>query len=118
MKVLSERFDISLTQQVLNAGLGMNGAGKYQAQCGLAEGALMFLGILGKSHHLPNEDIVRICHDYAEEFVEKFGSLNCKKLRPEGFHPDNPPHLCEQLAIKTITFGLEFISRKGFLLNN
>jgi len=34
---------------VLNFAIGLFGAGGYQAQCGLVEGTLMFIGILGKT---------------------------------------------------------------------
>jgi hypothetical protein len=44
LKILSERFGIELSAQVIDSALGMHGAGEYGAQCGLVEGVLMFKG--------------------------------------------------------------------------
>lgn len=44
----------------MDAALGMHGAGGYRAQCGLVEGALMFIGIWGKMHGKEEAEIVRI----------------------------------------------------------
>ncbi|MBN1333842.1 MAG: C_GCAxxG_C_C family protein [Synergistales bacterium] len=110
LKVLSEIFDIPLDPQVIHAASGMHGAGKYGAQCGLVEGTLMFIGILGHRAELEVSDIERLCHDYAGSFEEVFGSLLCSQLRPEGFTPTNPPHLCEEMTTRSIAFSLEFLS--------
>jgi len=109
LKMLEEVFSIDLTPQVLDSAIGLNGAGKYQAQCGLVEGALMFVGILGKQRKVPYETIKKLCYSFAEQFEKEFGSLICKKLRPEGFKPENPPHLCEELTKKTSLFSINFI---------
>ena len=37
LKILSENFFVNINQQVINAAIGMHGAGKYRAQCGLVE---------------------------------------------------------------------------------
>jgi undecaprenyl diphosphate synthase len=39
----------------------MHGAGGYRAQCGLVEGALMFIGVIGKARGLSNEAVVQAC---------------------------------------------------------
>ena len=59
LKILSEKFGVDLSDQVVDAAVGMHGAGEYGAQCGLVEGALMFLGISGRRQHIPDEAIVR-----------------------------------------------------------
>ncbi|MDD5014829.1 MAG: hypothetical protein PHW73_06985 [Atribacterota bacterium] len=41
LKILGEIFSIDLDPQVSNSAIGLNGAGRYQAQCGLVEGALI-----------------------------------------------------------------------------
>ena len=110
--VLSEVFDITLDQQVLDAVIGMNGAGKFGAQCGLVEGCLALLGIIGTKNDMNKDQIMGASYDFASKFQERFGSLLCSVLRPEGFHPKNPPYLCENLAIRALTFNTEFISRK------
>ena len=110
LKILSENFEIPLNKQVIDAAIGMHGAGGFRAQCGLVEGALLFLGIFGRQRHIPDQHIVEQCYAFASEFQTCFGSLLCKELRPEGFHPDNPPHLCEQLTKDAIVFAVEYIS--------
>lgn len=106
---LSALFEVKLEPQTLHSALGLHGAGGFRAQCGLVEGALMFIGIylsgLGKSR----ETIVSSCYAYAEAFSEQFGSLRCCELRPGGFTPDDPPHLCEKLTCDAILFVYDFI---------
>lgn len=109
LMILSEHFDVNLSQQVLDSALGMHGAGEYGAQCGLVEGTLLFLGIWGRLQKIPDEAIVEACRCYARQFDLQFSSLDCRVLRPEGFHPDNPPHLCEGLTCDAVRFNLEFV---------
>lgn len=110
LRILSEVLEVPLNQQVLEAALGMHGAGGYRAQCGLVEGGLMFIGVAGKTWSLTEETIVEACYDFAERFEDRFGSLACRQLRPEGFKPENPPHLCEELTRNAILFDIRFIS--------
>ena len=109
--ILSEKYELPVSQQVLDAATGMNGAGRSQAQCGLVEGTLMFLGIWGRKHDLSQDEIVNICYEYAAGFINKFGSLSCRELRPEGFKPENPPHLCKELAHNSVQYGISFIKK-------
>lgn len=111
LKVLSEHFGIKLDSQIIDCAIGMHGAGEYGAQCGLVEGVLMFLGIYGRAKNIPKDDIVLYCNEFAKQFEKKYNSLLCSQLRPEGFHPDNPPHLCETLTCNTVDFAIEFISK-------
>ena len=113
LEILSEKFGIELSGQVMDAALGMHGAGEYGAQCGLVEGVLMFIGIIGRSMAVSNDDIVSSCNDFARQFEDRFKSLLCHILRPEGFNPDNPPHICERLTCEAICFDINFI--KDFL---
>jgi len=108
--VLGEVFDVAIGDQVLAAAVGMHGAGGYRAQCGLVEGALMFIGIIGQKKGLAEDAIVQACYDYGERFETRFGSLLCRELRPEGFGPDDPPHLCEPLTRDAIVFDIQFVS--------
>ena len=110
LEILSEAFDIELNKQIVNAAIGMHGAGEYGAQCGLVEGTLMFLGIYGREHIIPDNIIVQSCREFAMQFENEFHSLQCSILRPEGFHPDNPPHICEPLTCKAVEFSIKFIS--------
>jgi len=111
LKVLSEHFGVKLDTQIIDCAIGMHGAGEYGAQCGLVEGVLMFLGIYGRKKNMPKDDIVLYCNEFAKQFEKKFSSLQCSVLRPEGFHQDNPPHLCEPLTRDTVDFSIDFISK-------
>lgn len=108
--ILSEICGIKLQQQTLDAAVAMHGAGKYGAQCGLVEGALMFIGIYGRQKQKADERIEKECRGFAEGFEKEFGSLMCKVLRPEGFRPDNPPHLCEGLTKRAVRFTLDYVT--------
>lgn len=109
LKILAELFGITLDPQVVHAAIGMHGAGGYGAQCGLVEGGLMFIGIMGRERQLPDDTIVAVCQEFGSQFEKEFSSLRCNILRPEGFHPDNPPHLCENLTGQAIEFSVRFI---------
>jgi len=109
--VLAEHFAVSIEQQVLNAAAGMHGAGGYRAQCGIVEGALMFIGICGAGRGCTERDIAASCKAFAQSFVTAFGSLSCSVLRPTGFRADDPPHLCEGLTVKAIIHTIGFITR-------
>jgi C_GCAxxG_C_C family probable redox protein len=110
LRILSETFAIKLTDQIIDAAIGMHGAGEFGAQCGLVEGTLMFMGIAGRAEGIQDEYIVKSCQDFARQFEMRFGSLQCSVLRPQGFKPDNPPHLCEGITREGILFSIEFIS--------
>lgn len=110
LAVLSEHFDVPLAKQVTDAAVGMHGAGEYGSQCGLVEGTLMFLGILGRLRAFPDHAIVSACRAYAEAFEKRFESLSCAVLRPAGFSPQNPPHLCEGFTCAGIVFAIKFIT--------
>jgi len=109
LRILSEYFSVDIHPQVIQSAAGLHGAGYYGAQCGLVEGGLMFIGIMGHRISLAEEEIVSACYDFASLFEERFGSLLCRELRPEGFHPDNPPHLCEQITNDAILFAMDYI---------
>jgi len=109
LKILSEIFEIDLCPQVLNSTIGMLDAGRLGAWCGLIEGSLMFFGILGKERCYENKTIVNWCYDFSGEFKKLFGSLVCRELRPQGFRPENPPHLCEELTEKAIELAANYV---------
>ncbi len=110
LRILGEVMGIELSAQVIDAATGMHGAGKFGAQCGLVEGSLMFLGILGRQEGLPEEEISESCYKLAFGFERHFGSLMCRDLRPQGFGDDQPPHLCEELTKQAVLFAVEFIN--------
>lgn len=111
IKTLAEIFKTEIQPQVLDSAIGMHGAGKFGAQCGLVEGSLMFIGIFGAQKGVGKEKIIALCYEFADEFEKKFKSLRCKDLRPQGFRPNDPPHLCEGKSKIAINFSAEFISK-------
>ena len=111
IKVLGKIFDFKPTPQVINSAIGLNGAGRYGAQCGLVEGVLISIGIIGKNNNLPNKFIIKQCHNFAKNFEKTFGSLLCRKLRPQGFSKNNPPNLCEKITKKALMFSVKFIEK-------
>lgn len=108
---LGDLFSISIDERVLSAAIGMHGAGKYRAQCGLVEGTLMFIGIYFSQLGRSEDEIVSACYNFASCFEEKFGSLRCRELRPTGFSENDPPHMCEKLTCEGIEFSYDFISK-------
>lgn len=75
----------------------------------LVEGALMFIGIYYDFFGKSEEEVIKACYDYAEIFEKQFGSLTCAGLLPSGFSPNDPPHMCETLACRTIEFAYRYI---------
>ena len=109
LTVLSALHDLPLNTQVMQASIGMHGAGKFRAQCGLVEGTLMFLGMHGTAQGKTPEAITDDCFQFAAAFTERFGSLSCSVLRPGGFTENDAPHQCEGLTVEAITFASAFI---------
>jgi len=109
LKILSEIYYPELHPQVIAAAFGLN-AGRCGYQCGLVEGALLFIGIYGSRNGMTNEKITDLCHGFCDKFQERFGSILCSQLRPQGFSSGNPPHLCESITKKAIAFSAEFMA--------
>ena len=106
---LAELFKMPLEKQTVNSAIGLHGAGKYRAQCGLVEGTLMFIALYFSEKGKTEAEIVSACHDFASSFENAFSSLRCRELRPNGFNENDPPHLCESLTCRGIEFSYEFI---------
>ena len=106
---LGSFFHIEISKQVFDAAVGLDGAGRFGAQCGLVEGAIMFLGIYLSQKNFSADEIEKTCSQFASEFKAKFGSLECSKLRPQGFNKNDPPHLCESLTVNAIIFDYSFL---------
>lgn len=109
MQCLSALLDTPVEEQTYTAAVGLFGAGGYRAQCGLVEGALMFIGVYYKALGRSEAEAVRACYSFAEAFEARFGSLRCRELRPGGFNENDPPHLCEKLSCETIEFACRYI---------
>lgn len=106
---LGQQFGIDVEKQTLQAAIGLHGAGGYRAQCGLVEGALMFIGIYFSAKGKNDGQISNLCYRYADAFITKFGSLKCRDLRPGGFSENDPLHLCEEMTCSAILFACEFV---------
>lgn len=74
---LGELFSLKYDGQMLNAAVGLLGAGGFRAQCGLAEGGLMFIGVYFSQIGRDEKSMISICYNFAELFIKKFGSLQC-----------------------------------------
>ena len=111
LKILAEVFDTEVSQQVYDSSSGMlGGGGYYGAQCGLVQGGVMFIGILGSRHRLDKETLSQHCFDYSAQAEKELGSLLCREIRPEGFADDNPPNLCEPRTVQSIVSAARFIA--------
>jgi len=110
LKLLEEVYKMPLDDQVIKAAFGMNGAGRYGAQCGLVEGMLMFLGIWSSLQGMSYGQTQELCCSFVKEFEETFGSLLCSRLRPEAeVSARDPDHPCEELKIKAILMDMDFL---------
>ena len=94
LTILAEIFPVEIHPQVIEAVFGLN-AGRCGLQCGLVQGGLLFIGIYGYESGIAKPEVHKLCQQYVKCFQQEFGSLLCQVLRPQGFRPDNPPHLCE-----------------------
>ncbi len=111
MKLLEEVYKIPLNDQVFKSAFGMNGAGRFGAQCGLVEGMIMFLGIWSSLQGISYGQIQELCNSFAKKFEESFGSLLCARLRPEAeASARDPDHACEELKVKAILMDLAFLN--------
>ena len=109
--ILSELYEIPLEAQTLQAAAGLLGAGGYRAQCGLVEGSILFLGIYCGVRGKSEKETVDVIYRYAAAFETHFGSLRCRELRPGGFTPQDPPHLCEKLSCEAVEFIWNYIQK-------
>lgn len=108
LRVLGRVHGVSIHPQVLAAAVGMHGAGRYGAQCGLVEGSLMFLGLWGDVLGESGAWVADSCQRFARDFEHNFGSLACRVLRPQGFAPDQPPHMCEGLTVRVACWAVDW----------
>ncbi len=117
LKLLEEVHHVPLNEQVLKAAFGMNGAGRYGAQCGLVEGMLMFLGIWSSLQGMSYGQTQELCCSFVKKFEETFGSLLCSRLRPEAeASARDPDHACEELKVKAILMDLAFLNDRGSMV--
>lgn len=75
----------------------------------------MFIGIQGARLGLRDQRIAALCHAYATAFVQRFGSLECRILRPTGFRKEDPPHACQNLTLESLRFAVDFLTQQEYL---
>ncbi|MBR5882076.1 MAG: C_GCAxxG_C_C family protein [Mailhella sp.] len=108
---LGKEFGVEINQQVLDSAICLNGGGRFRGQCGLVEGALMFIGICSTARGMKKKDMMKIAYGFCEGFTSRFGSLLCRDLRPGGFQKDDPKHLCEPLTKETVAFAVDYLKQ-------
>ncbi len=106
---LSKKYSVEINKQVIDSLKGLPGASKQGELCGLVAGGLMFIGIYGSANGWSDKEVSKICSSYSADFKERFNSLSCSDLRPEGFSKENPPHLCEDLTVRALSFASNFL---------
>ncbi len=109
VSVLSALYDIELSDDLYSSLLAMPGLGKNGLTCGIAVGAVMFIGLYGKDRAFEKDDIKLQANHLIKGFIDKFGSELCSVLRPEGFKYTNPPHICENLTVDAIKYVDEYV---------
>ena len=70
---------------------------------------LVFLGLQGALAEESAEEISLRCRDFAAAFEDRFGSLRCRQLRPQGFPQDGPSHACEMLTAQAVAFARQWL---------
>lgn len=65
---MSRLFDLPLDPQLDRAAIGLNGAGRMGCQCGLLEGALLFLGIHASFLGKTEKEVCAVCGRYTAAF--------------------------------------------------
>ena len=86
LKILAELFRIDCCPQVLDSAIGMHGAAEYGAQCGLVEGSLMSLGIIGRKRGIPDVKIKAYCREFACRFEKRLACNMKQVLRPKNIN--------------------------------
>jgi len=112
IKILSEVFKLELPKELVELSFALSGISKHGAQCGLVEGVLVMIGLIGHRQGLDKEVLAEICSDFLKQYDQKHGSLRCKELRLGGFNDDDPPNLCEGLTATSITDAALFLSER------
>lgn len=107
---MSRLFDLPLDPQLDRAAIGLNGAGRMGCQCGLLEGALLFLGIHASSLGKTEKEVCAVCGRYTAAFQKHFGGIDCRMLRPGGLQKGDPPHLCEGLTVEAVRLLHDFVT--------
>jgi len=111
LRCMENKLQEPLPPQVYAATVGCHGAGGTGGQCGLVEGGLLLIGLRGAELGKEESEIVDLCARFATQFIERFGSLSCKDLRPGGINHDDPPHLCEPISVDAICFLTDFFDK-------
>ena len=107
---LEQLTGLPVHPSLYQATVGCHGAAGHGGQCGLIEGATLFLGLYCAAMGKSVEETEEICARYALVFNRNFNSMACSDLRPGGFRADDPPHLCERFTVRAVTCLHDFVS--------
>ena len=99
LKVLTEVFEVPLHPQVLDAARMAPGAGGTGGLCGLATGALMFVGLWSAQQRIPRDRLRPLTQGMMAEIRERFGSMQCEVLEGD----------CSQLAVEMLDFLIPYL---------
>lgn len=80
LTVLSEIFELPLSQQTIDAAQVLPGAGGVGNLCGFVSGGLMFIGAWGGFHQVPRHNLREMSQRYSNTILEQYGSLHCRDL--------------------------------------
>ena len=108
--IMSKHFSTKIQSQVIDSLVGLPNGAEQKSLCGLVSGTLIFIGIYGKIKKLKRDQIKNICKKFSSEFIGKFGSIDCKDLKPEKISPEQTC-ICKELAYKAIDFSIDFIEK-------
>lgn len=116
--ILCNRHEVELHSSVVDSLTSMPGLGKNGLTCGIVIGAVMFVSLYCKANEVKEADIQKHTNLIVRGFKDEFGSELCSILRPEGFKPTNPPHLCEKLTVKAIEYLDNYVVNNIVAINN
>jgi len=102
LAVFSELSNVPISQQTMNAAQMMPGAGGVGDLCGFISGCLMFVGVWGGYHNLPQADLRDMSHRLSQSIQERFGSLHCRDLRDD----------CSILAVELLSYSAPILTEE------
>lgn len=100
--VLSEIFNVPISQQTVHAAQVMPGAGGVGGLCGFVSGGLMFIGAWGGYFDIPRTKLRPMSQRFSQAITERFGSLHCQELRGD----------CAVLAVELLNLCVPILAEE------
>ncbi len=107
---LGDRFHVAIAPQTLQAAVGMHGAGRFRAQCGLVEGALMFAGIIGSCDGHSDKNMASLC-----SVLPKPSQTGSDLCSAGIFVPTALGLPAQSPTVQTVCFAENFLHASGIL---